>query len=296
LREIDEKRKKFRQHVDVFQGIIGKQMPKNVKNAGIYSALCISMIIITLSAGCSEEVAPTTITQTPTITSNQPKFGEGDIIAKTTSSPDLFLVILNYDASLDKYERALVHKNSDGSWSRSNNKTEFTDRALIETVYPAKVGQVTSLSQIAIETPSPNTFEPSTASSTPSPSLTPVKTQTQTPQFDPIIGTWTFTNSYEENGSRMNVTCTHQFVSGGEFFHACTGPNEPVQEPDYGQWENRGANAYVIMYPDENNPEQPYGFYEGFYYNLSYNPDVDTLTILAEKANETIVLTRGKNN
>ena len=271
-------------------------MLKNCNNAGIYFAFFISMLIITFCAGCTEQSEPAKITSAPTITSNQPKFVEGDIIAKTASSPDLFILILNYDAPLDKYERAFANKKSDGSWFRNTNKTEFTDRILIEKLYPAKVGHVTSLSQTAIETPSKNILLTSTVSSTPAPASTTTKTQTLTPQIDPIVGMWTFTNSFEENGSRMNVVCTHQFVTGGDFFHSCIGPGEPVQEPDYGQWKNLGANSYVIMYPNENNPEQTYGFYEGSYYNLSYNPEVDTLTILAEKINDNIVLKRGKNN
>jgi hypothetical protein len=142
-----------------------------------------------------------------------------------------------------------------------------------------------------METQSQNILSTSTPTLIPTPASTPTKTPALTPQADPIVGTWTFTNSYEENGSRINVVCTHQFVSSGNFSHSCAGPGEPAQEPDYGQWENLGDNSYVIMYPDKNNPEQPYGFYEGFYYNLSYNPEFDNLTM----ADETIVLTRVKN-
>jgi len=252
-------------------------MPKIFTHAGMYSALLISICIITMCAGCSEQSETTKITPAPTITSNQPKFVEGDIITKTASSSDLFLLILNYDTTKDKYERAFVNKKSDGSWFRINDQSEFADRILIEKVYPAKVGHVNSLSYIAIETPSNNIISTST------PALTP--------QPDPIVGTWTFTHSFEENGTRMNVVCSHQFVSSKIFSHTCAGPGEPAQEADYGQWESLGDNSYVIMYPDDNIPEQPYGFYEGFYYNLSYNPEFDTLTMV----DEAIVLTRIQN-
>jgi hypothetical protein len=264
-------------------------------NAWMYSALLIGILILTFCAGCSEQSETTKITPMPTITSNQPKFIEGDIITKTASSTDLFLLILNYDSANDTYERAFVNKKSDGSWFRSNNISEFADRTLMEKLYPAKVGHVNSLSQTAVETPSKNILSTPTPALTPAltltPSVTQVKTDTLTPQPDPIVGTWTFTNSFEENGTRMNVVCSHQFVSWGNFSHSCAGPGEPAQEPDYGQWENLGDNLYVIMYPDGNNPEQPYGFYEGFYYNLSYNPESDTLTLV----DETIVLERVKN-
>ena len=68
-----------------------------------------------------------------------------------------------------------------------------------------------------------------------------------------------------------------------------------AQETDYGQWANLGGNSYVIMYPDENHPDEPYGFYDGFYYNLSFNPALDTLTIESEIMNERVVLHRMKN-
>ncbi|MDD1698433.1 MAG: hypothetical protein LUQ36_08725 [Methanoregula sp.] len=266
-------------------------MPKIPTKTGVYSSLLMSILIITVCAGCTEPSA-TTGTPVPATTSDQPKFVEGDIIAKTASSPDLFFLILSYDATKDQYERAFVNKKSDGSWFRSNDKSELADRILVETVYPAKVGHVISPAQITIETLSNNIPSPSTPALTPAPASPSAKTPAQTAQPDPFVGTWTFTNSYEENGTILKVVCTHQFVSSGNFSHFCAGQGEQVQQPDYGKWENLGDNSYVIMYPDENNPEQPYGFYEGFYYYLSYNPDLDTLTLVTEMIQDPIILTR----
>jgi hypothetical protein len=112
----------------------------------------IIIILIIFSTGCSEPADQNSITQIPTTVSIQPKFITGDIIAKTESSPDLYWVILNYDARTNKYERAFVTKKSDGSWSRINEKSEFADRPLVEKLYPVRVDHISSLSQISIRT------------------------------------------------------------------------------------------------------------------------------------------------
>ena len=272
-------------------------MLKILLKVGTWShVFSILLIIIVFCAGCSGEGTPSTPLQTPAITKGQVKFFEGDIIAKSATSTDLYFVILKYDSTTDKYERALVNKKSDGDWFRSNDKSEFTDRVLIEKIYPAKVGHVNSLSQISIETQPKNLYS-TTTTETFIQKLPSVPTQKpgnpQTLTIDSIVGNWTFTTSFEENGSRINVVCTHQFVFGGDFSHSCVSPGVPAQETDYGQWVNLGDNLYAIMYPDENHPEEPYGFYDGFYYNLSFNPGLDTLTIQSEIINESVVLTRG---
>ena len=277
-------------------------MLKILNKTGIYSLVfSIMLIIIVFCAGCSDNGVTSTPQQTPAITTSQVKFVEGDIIAKSATSSDVYFVIVHYDATTDRYERAFVNKKSDGSWVRSNNNSEFADRSLVEKVYHAKVGHINSLSQISIETPPknvPSTLTPTETfvhSISPTQTQKPGNTQTLTPQIDSIVGNWTFTTSYEENGTRINIVCTHQFVSGGDFLHSCVSPSGPAQETDYGQWVKFGDNSYAIMYPDVNHPEEPYGFYDGFYYNLSYNSGSDTLTVISETINESIVLTRAKN-
>ena len=209
-------------------------------------------------------------------TGSQVKFTEGDIIATSATSTDLYFVILGYDPVTDQYERAFVDKKTDGTWVRSSDKAEFADRDLVEKIYPARVGHVSSLSQISIETPPENVPSASATAETvlqpvqSVPTKKPGSVQTLTPQTDPVAGNWTFTTSFEDNGTRINVVCTHQFITGGDFFHSCVSPDVPTQETDYGQWANLGSNSYVIMYPDENHPDEPYGFYDGFYYDLSF--------------------------
>jgi len=146
--------------------------------AGVYFASVLSiLIIIVFCAGCSEQPNAITVAPAPKITSIQPKFVEGDILAKTASSTDLFLLILKYDSIKDKYERAFINKKSDGSWFRSNDKSEFADRSQMEKLYPAKVGHVSSSSLILIET---KTSTPITTSAPTSSMTTTVPTTSVT--------------------------------------------------------------------------------------------------------------------
>ena len=110
------------------------------------------IVLMVVSSGCSEPADQDSITQIPTTVSIQPKFSTGDIIAKTESSADLSWVILGYDARTSKYERALVTKKPDGSWSRMNDKSESADRILVEKVYPVRVDHISSLSQLSVKT------------------------------------------------------------------------------------------------------------------------------------------------
>lgn len=148
-------------------------MPMRMTRAAVYSAsVIITLIVMLFCAGCSEPSNDTIITQAPAISSVQSKFAEGDIIAKTVSSTNQFMLILHYDSANGTYERAFVNKKPDGSWFRSNDKSEFIDRTLMEKVYPAKVGHVSSLSQVPIETipstslPAQTEFVPSTSAAT----------------------------------------------------------------------------------------------------------------------------------
>ena len=85
-------------------------MLKILPKTGIYSVVfSIMLIIIVFCTGCSDEGTPSTPQQTPAITASQVKFVEGDIIAKSATSTDLYFVILNYDSTTDKYERAFVN-------------------------------------------------------------------------------------------------------------------------------------------------------------------------------------------
>ena len=197
-------------------------MRKIFTATGIYSLVFFVILVIAVFfAGCSDEVTPSPQNQVPATTGGQVKFAEGDIIAKSATSTDLYFVILQYDPVTDQYERAFVDKKTDGSWVRSSEKAEFADRDLVEKVYPARVGHVNSLLQISIETPTEHLPSPSATAETvlqpvrSVPTKKPGSVQTLTPQTDPVAGNWTFTTSFEDNGTRINVVCTHQFMNRG---------------------------------------------------------------------------------
>ena len=132
-------------------------MRKFFTTTGMYSLFFSGMLVIAVfCAGCSDEVTPSAQVQMPGTTGSQVKFAEGDIIAKSATSTDLYFVILGYDPVTDQYERAFVEKKTDGTWVRSSDKAEFADRDLVEKIYPARVGHVSQVSQISIETPPEN--------------------------------------------------------------------------------------------------------------------------------------------
>jgi len=119
----------------------------------MFPVLIIGMLfLLAWSAGCSEESDTGTMTPTPTIPPIQAKFVKGDIIAKTALSADQLWIILKYDSLTGKYERASVYKKPDGRWYRNNGKSEFADRFLTEKIYPVKVGHVSSVSLVPVET------------------------------------------------------------------------------------------------------------------------------------------------
>lgn len=122
------------------------------------------LIIAVMSAGCSDQNGPGTVTPAPTTAATQPKFVAGDIIAKTPTSTDTFWLIVKFDTKTDKYERALVFKSLQQTWFRKDNKTETLERTLTEKIYPSKVFHVTSISAIPMNTPTPT----ATVTSTPS--------------------------------------------------------------------------------------------------------------------------------
>ena len=127
--------------------------------------ILISIFVIScvLIAGCSDQVPADTIPITTTSASDV-KYVAGDIIAKSASPAEKMLyVIINYEKGTDKYERAWIYKNSDGSWGyRINTRTDLSDRVIVEKLYPVKIDHIT-VSAIPIVT---STSIPSTVSTT----------------------------------------------------------------------------------------------------------------------------------
>ena len=133
---------------------------------GIVLILAGILLLAVLSAGCSDNgQSGTNLTTVPT-TALMAKFTAGDIIAKTATSTDTFLLIVKYDAATDRYERALAYKKSDGSWYRKDDRTEVTGRSVIERIYPAKVAHVVSLGEVPVVTPTAAATVPTVTATT----------------------------------------------------------------------------------------------------------------------------------
>jgi hypothetical protein len=120
------------------------------------SGILISLLIVAgvLMAGCSgDSGSASTVTSVPT-TSTLAKYSAGDIIAKSEMGGEQQLyVITKFDAATDKYERAWIYRNNDGTWGHFiNSKTETSPRTIVEKVYPYKVDHI-AVSSIPVVTP-----------------------------------------------------------------------------------------------------------------------------------------------
>ena len=112
------------------------------------------LIITILVAGCSSDSTDTPPSTTVPTTLAGVKFVAGDIIAKSDSGGESQLyLIMKYDAVADKYTRAWIYKNTDGSWGHFiDSRNEQASRMLVEKAYPVKVAHVT-VSSIPVVTP-----------------------------------------------------------------------------------------------------------------------------------------------
>ncbi len=123
-------------------------------NRSGFLVVLVGVLILTVfCAGCSDTgQSGDSVTTVPT-TELTAKFVTGDIIAKTATSTDTFMLIVKYDAATDKYERALAYKKADGSFYRTNQKTDLLSRSTTEKLYPVKITHISSLSLVPVVTP-----------------------------------------------------------------------------------------------------------------------------------------------
>jgi len=133
---------------------------------GVFIAGCSSQPSVNATAANATTANTTTSNTTATTTTafSGVQFVAGDIAAKTSTSTDTFWLILDYDKATDQYVRALIFKNTDGSWGhRTDNRTEKSPRATMQKVYPVKIAHVT-ISSVPVVTPTVPTTVPTTLS------------------------------------------------------------------------------------------------------------------------------------
>ena len=118
--------------------------------SGLYFSLL--LVFCAFFAGCSDESLPDETVTTPAIP--VAKYAEGDIVASSAGSASSYqYLILNYDAASDKYTRAFIEREADGTWgSRPSNRTDTSSRMVLEKAYPVKLGHI-AVSSVPIATP-----------------------------------------------------------------------------------------------------------------------------------------------
>jgi hypothetical protein len=64
----------------------------------------------------------------------------GDIVKNPASTASSAWLVIRYNPASDTYERALIYKNTDGSWGyRSDNRTETASRSVMDKTYTEKI-------------------------------------------------------------------------------------------------------------------------------------------------------------
>jgi hypothetical protein len=115
----------------------------------------IFLIIGVSMSGCSDSTGTTPADTVTTSTTAGPLYTAGDIIRSSSGSESPAWMVIGYDAATDSYKRALIYKNSDGSYGyRQSPATETSKRAMLEKVYTVKI---THVSVDSVPTAAPTT-------------------------------------------------------------------------------------------------------------------------------------------
>jgi len=164
--------------------------------------LILILAVSVLLAGCSSNSSQASTTvATTTTTMAGPKYVAGDIVATSSTQAAPLWLILSYDQTQDQYTRAMIYKNSDGSWGyRVNSDTSPFPRADMEKVYPVKIAHVT-VTSVPIVTPTAPTTVATTLSGSP-PSITSIS---PTSGAQNSVVTLTITGNNFLNGATVEV-------------------------------------------------------------------------------------------
>ncbi len=129
------------------------------RSAEIFGVLCIFLIAGITMAGCSDSPDSAVPGSTPgsgaVATAPASLYTAGDIVRSATGGESPAWLVISYDPAGDSYTRALIYRNTDGSYGyRMNSKTETSTRAMMEKIYTVKI---THVSVESVPTAAPTT-------------------------------------------------------------------------------------------------------------------------------------------
>ncbi|HII98103.1 MAG TPA: hypothetical protein HA272_02270 [Methanoregula sp.] len=165
-------------------------------------------------AGCSDEAAKPPADVAPLVTtSSGPLYSAGDLVKNPQSTAGTAVLIIRYDAASDKYERAYVYPNSDGSLGyRLDSKTDLIEREMIERTYTEKIRTV-AVSSIPIG----NT---ATVTTTAAPGATTVTTKATTSTVTTTKGYAPKITGIEPDKGKTGTTVSITDLTGQNFVSA----------------------------------------------------------------------------
>ena len=110
----------------------------------IFILFSIFLIIGVSMSGCSDNPNTTPSDTVTTTTTAGPLYTAGDIVRSASGSESPAWMVISYDSAGDSYTRALIYKNTDGSYGyRTSSATETLKREMLERVYTVKITHVT---------------------------------------------------------------------------------------------------------------------------------------------------------
>lgn len=196
------------------------------RSATIFIALSIFLIIGVSMTGCSDSSDQTASGSTSdtvaATTTAGPLFTAGDIVRSSTGSTSPAWLVISYNSAGDSYTRALIYKNTDGSYGyRMSPATETAKRTVMEKVYTVKITHVT-VSSVPTAAPTTITTEvttTTTGTTTTTAAAATTTTSTARPSIKAMnpeegeAGTTVFT---EITGSNFLSNLTAQLRRSGE--------------------------------------------------------------------------------
>lgn len=191
-----------------------KNQTKIILIFSVFLILGISM------SGCSDSPDPAVSDTVAPATTAGHLYNAGDIVRSAGGSESPAWLVVSYDSVDDSYARALIYKNTDGSYGyRTSSSTETTMRATMEKVYTIKITHVT-VESVPTAAPTTITTAGTTASSTTSTAaVTTTATSSAKPsikKMDPEEGEAGATVVTEITGSDFMNNLTAQLRRSGE--------------------------------------------------------------------------------